>query len=112
MARIFSMPRIKVINHNGTEHWVEGATGSSVMSAVTVQRLPGMIGECGGNLSCATCHAYIEEQWLPLLPHPSEQEAIMIECALDVRPNSRLTCQISMSAALDGMVIRLPEAQL
>ena len=106
------MPRIKVINHDGTEHWIEGAIGSSVMSAVTAQHIPGMIGECGGNLSCATCHAYINEQWLSVLPPPSEQEALMIECALDVRPNSRLTCQISINTSLDGIVIRLPEAQV
>jgi 2Fe-2S ferredoxin len=112
MARNLWMPRIKIIEHTGTEHWIEGAVGTSVMGAVIAQRVPGMIGECGGNLSCATCHAYIDEQWLPLLPPPTKHEALMIECAIDVRPNSRLTCQITINDSLDGIVMRLPESQL
>src|SRR3981189_1341009 len=105
------MPRLKVIEHNGTEHVVDIANGVSIMQAVTGQGIPGIVGECGGQMSCATCHAYIDEKWVPLLEPPSESEKLMIDCAVEVQPNSRLTCQITVESRLDGLVLRLPVSQ-
>ncbi len=105
------MVKLVVIDGNGAEHVLDAERGTSVMKAAIEEMLPGIMGECGGCLSCATCHAYVDEAWLPRLPPPGPDEADMLSCAVDVAPNSRLTCQIEMTPALDGLVIRLPAAQ-
>jgi len=106
------MPAIKFIESNGTEHTVQAQVGQSVMQAAVDNRMPGILGDCGGSCSCATCHAYVEEEWIPHMPAPESYEQEMLTCALDVRPESRLTCQIHVTPELDGLVIRLPETQL
>jgi 2Fe-2S ferredoxin len=105
------MPKIVFIEHNGTEHPVEANTGTSIMQAAVENSVPGLIGDCGGCCSCATCHGYVDPAWLGKLRPPSAEEAMMLEGALEVLDNSRLTCQISMSADLDGIVVRLPASQ-
>jgi 2Fe-2S ferredoxin len=105
------MPKIKFIEASGTEHDVEAKTGKSVMEAAVSNLVPGIVAECGGFANCATCHAYIDEAWRAKLPAPEQNEKDMIECAFDVRPNSRLTCQIQVTPELDGLVVRLPTAQ-
>ena len=106
------MPRIKFIEHDGTEHLVVGDVGRSAMQAATDNRVPGIIADCGGNCACATCHVYVDAAWEAKLTPPSAQERAMIECALHVETNSRLGCQITVTPELDGLVLRLPESQI
>lgn len=106
------MTKLRFIEANGTEHVVHAIDGQSVMQAATADNIPGIIAECGGYLSCSTCHGYIDEDWLAKVAPPSDDEQAMIECTLAPRPNSRLTCQVPISSELDGMIVRLPESQL
>jgi 2Fe-2S ferredoxin len=106
------MPKIRLIQYDGTEHVVEGAVGSSVMQTAVDNMVPGILGECGGNCSCATCHGYVDPAWLDKLPPKSEDEASILEGVLHIEANSRLTCQLKLTPALDGLVIRLPESQV
>ena len=74
--------------------------------------LPGITGDCGGDCGCSTCHAYVDAAWLTKLPPASDEEIEILNCAFDIRPNSRLTCQLQVTDELDGLVIRLPEPEL
>jgi ferredoxin, 2Fe-2S len=105
------MPQVTYIEHNGTAHEIELEEGLSVMRGAVDNGVPGIDADCGGECACATCHVFVEEPWLEKTGEPSEQEASMLSFAATAQPNSRLSCQITMSAALDGMVVRLPEAQ-
>ena len=105
------MPKIIYIEHNGTEHVVEAEIGKSIMQVSIDQMLPGILGDCGGNCACATCHGYVDQPWLDKLPPASEDEKMMLEATLDMRPTSRLTCQIYLQPELDGIVVHLPEEQ-
>jgi 2Fe-2S ferredoxin len=105
------MAKIRFIEADGKEHAVEAQEGQSVMQAATNNLVPGIVAECGGFASCATCHGYVDEAWLTKLPPPDAAEEGMISCAYHVRPNSRLTCQLKVTPALDGMVVRLPVSQ-
>ncbi|MBV8063186.1 MAG: 2Fe-2S iron-sulfur cluster binding domain-containing protein [Nevskia sp.] len=105
------MTRLVYIEHNGTEHVVEAQDGKSVMQNALDQLVPGIVGDCGGCCTCATCHGYVDPAWAERLPPKSEDENMMLEGALAVQPNSRLTCQIVVAPQLDGLVVRLPESQ-
>jgi ferredoxin, 2Fe-2S len=105
------MTRITYIEHNGTEHVVEAEEGQSVMQAAVENLVPGIVGDCGGCCSCATCHGYVDPAWADKLPPKSDDEAMMLDGALEVQPESRLTCQIKVHAGLDGLVVRLPKSQ-
>jgi 2Fe-2S ferredoxin len=105
------MPVIKFIESTGKEHRVEAQSGQSVMQAATANQVPGILGDCGGSCSCATCHGYVDEEWLNRVPQPETHELDMLTCAADVMPNSRLTCQIPVTVDLDGLVIHLPPTQ-
>jgi 2Fe-2S ferredoxin len=100
------------IEHNGIEREVMGKSGSSVMEVALDTNVPGIVGECGGCCSCATCHGYVDSPWFERLPAASEQELELVSYAFDPLANSRLTCQITLTPELDGMVIRLPKRQL
>jgi 2Fe-2S ferredoxin len=106
------MPKIRFILHNGNEHVVDGESGRSVMEAAIDNMVPGIIADCGGNCSCATCHGYVDPDWIGKLEPISESEAAMLDGAMRVEPNSRLTCQIPLTEELDGIVIRLPISQV
>lgn len=106
------MPKLRLIEHNGTEHVLEAEVGSSVMQTAVDNMVPGIIGDCGGNCSCATCHGYVDAAWIDRVPPKSEDEAIMLEGVLHVEDNSRLTCQLKLTPELDGLVVRLPESQI
>jgi 2Fe-2S ferredoxin len=106
------VPKITFIEFNGTEHAVEAAVGKSVMQTAADNLVPGIVADCGGNCACATCHVYIEEPWASRTEPPSNQEKEMIDCALHVRETSRLSCQVPVTPALDGLVVRLPESQM
>ena len=105
------MPTITFIEHNGTEHQLDAAEGTSAMQAAVNAGISSVLADCGGACSCATCHGYVDEAWVARLPEPTATEKDMIECTLDPQPNSRLTCQIKITPELDGLVVRLPKSQ-
>ncbi|MFE8595501.1 2Fe-2S iron-sulfur cluster-binding protein [Archangium violaceum] len=105
------MAKITFIEADGKEYQVEAQEGQSVMQAAMDNLVPGIVAECGGFASCATCHGYVDEAWTTKFPAPDAGEEGMISCAFHVRPNSRLTCQLKVTPALDGLVVRLPVSQ-
>ena len=107
------MPKVTYIEFNGTEHPVEVPVGLSVMRGAVNNGVPGIDADCGGECACATCHVYLEPEWLDKvgLPVPGSQEASMLSFAAVKQDNSRLSCQIKVTAALDGLVVRMPEGQ-
>lgn len=105
------MPKITFIEHDGTAHSVDAAEGLSVMEAAVNNGVPGIDADCGGACACATCHVYVDPAWEHLTGEKNESEASMISFANGVEANSRLSCQITVSAALDGLVVRMPAGQ-
>jgi 2Fe-2S ferredoxin len=106
------MPRITLIESSGTAHTIDATLGESVMQAAMSNRVPGILADCGGSCSCATCHVYVDEDWRERIPPASAAERDMIECALHVQEGSRLSCQIEIRDELEGLVVRLPESQI
>ena len=105
------MPRITFIEHNGTEHQVDAASGLSLMRAAVDHGVPGIAADCGGECACATCHVYVEPDWLGRTGERNDMEQSMLSFAAVTQDNSRLSCQIEISDALDGLVVRLPDGQ-
>ena len=105
------MAEIKFVEHDGTVHTVSAEPGSTVMEAALANGIGGIVAECGGACSCATCHVYIDEDWKDKLPPPSAEEEDQLDRAFDVRSNSRLSCQIHMTEDLSGLVVRTPSYQ-
>lgn len=105
------MPKITFIENNGTSHEIEAEVGSTVMETAIRNMVPGIEAECGGALACATCHVYVDEAWREKTGSASEMEEDMLDFAYDVRPESRLSCQIKVTEDLDGLVVRVPETQ-
>jgi len=106
------MPDINFILADGSERGLEAPEGVSVMAAATGSGVPGIVAECGGSAMCATCHVYVNPQWLVRLPPPLANELEMLDCTAAERlPNSRLSCQIKLSAELDGIAVRIPDRQ-
>ena len=107
------MGKVTYLEADGTGHTVEVEPGDNVMRGALNHDLPGIVGECGGGLACATCHCYVDAAWTEAVGGPSSQdEADMLECtAAEVKPSSRLSCQIVVSDELDGLVVHLPDAQ-
>ena len=105
------MPLVTYISHDGAAHEIEVEEGTSVMQAAVDHMLDGIVGECGGSCSCATCHVYVDEAWMDKLPPAQQMEKDMLECVLEPRGNSRLSCQIKVSEDLDGLVVHMPESQ-
>jgi ferredoxin, 2Fe-2S len=107
------MPKITYVHADGAREELEAAEGTSVMQAATAEGVEGIVAECGGNCMCATCHVYVEPSQLALLPAMSEDEDALLDgTASERRPNSRLSCQIEVTPALDGLVVNLPERQV
>ena len=106
------MPKVTYIQPDETAFEVEANPGATVMETAVDNDVPGIVAECGGACSCATCHVYVEPEWLDRLPPPDAQEDGMLDCVLDRQPNSRLSCQVRINANLDGIVVRVPESQL
>ena len=105
------MAKVTYIEHSGTSHVVEVANGLSVMEGAIKNNVPGIDADCGGACSCATCHVYVDENWVGKLTPADETELAMIDYAVDQRENSRLSCQIKITAELDGLIITLPVSQ-
>ena len=107
------MPRITYIQHDGSAQTINLPSGENVMHGALFNGVEGIVGECGGALACATCHCYVDEAWIDKVGVPaSQEERDMLEVAAgEVRPNSRLGCQIVVNEELDGLVVRTPETQ-
>jgi len=99
------MPKVVYHDINGGRHDVEVATGCTVMEGAIDNNIAGIVAECGGACACATCHGYIAEEWLDVLPPMEDMEDAMLDSAPKRRSNSRLTCQIEMTEALDGLEV-------
>lgn len=107
------MPSIKYIQSDGTSRIVEVPAGTTIMQAAVSHDVPGIVGECGGSGACATCHVYVAAEFFDSLPSISESEAEMLDFAASKREqNSRLGCQVAMTEALDGLVVRVPDTQV
>ena len=105
------MTKITYIEFGGTEHTVDVRNGLSVMEGAIKNNVPGIDADCGGACACATCHVYVDEAWREKTGSASAMEESMLDFAQNVEPNSRLSCQIRVTDALDGLVVRLPEDQ-
>jgi 2Fe-2S ferredoxin len=106
------MTVVRYIEANGTEHAVEAENGISAMEAAVKHGVPGIDGDCGGAAACATCHVYVDPEWLAKTGSAADGlEKSMLEFAEDVRETSRLACQIKVTGELDGLVLRLPDRQ-
>ncbi|MDP9391422.1 MAG: 2Fe-2S iron-sulfur cluster-binding protein [Actinomycetota bacterium] len=100
------MPKVTYVGIDGQERTVEAVDGESVMATAVKNGVPGIIGECGGNASCATCHVWVHDEFLPFVGEPNETEDDLLEMGVsDRREGSRLSCQIAMSAELDGLTV-------
>jgi 2Fe-2S ferredoxin len=105
------MARITFILKDGTDCAAEAEPGMTVMEAAVKNSIPGIAAECGGACACATCHVYVDEAWREATGEPEQMEEDMLDFAFDVQPTSRLSCQIKVTDALDGLVVRIPEKQ-
>ncbi|WP_404480461.1 2Fe-2S iron-sulfur cluster-binding protein [Novosphingobium sp. BL-52-GroH] len=107
------MAKVTYVDHTGAAREVDVAVGENVMRGALYNGIEGITGECGGGLSCATCHCYVDEAWMEAAGGPSsEAEAELLEsAAAEVKPASRLSCQLVVTEALDGLVVHMPEHQ-
>jgi 2Fe-2S ferredoxin len=105
------MVQITYIDVDGAARTVEAEAGSTIMETAIRNGVPGIVAECGGACACATCHVYVDEEWRAATGEPQPMEEDMLDFASDVRPNSRLSCQIRVRPELDGLVVRTPARQ-
>ena len=105
------MITVTFIDASGASRAVEAQAGSTLMETALRNGVPGIVAECGGACACATCHVYVAPEWAEIVGKPSAMEEDMLDFAADVRPNSRLSCQIKITDALDGLVVATPAKQ-
>ncbi len=107
------MAKITYVEHSGKEHTVEVAEGLTVMEGAVSHNIPGIDADCGGACACSTCHVYVDPAWLDKLPQKEDMELDMLDFAHEPDPErSRLTCQLKVTAALDGLRVKMPEKQI
>ncbi len=107
------MAKITYIEHNGTEHVVEVASGLTVMEGARDNNIPGIEADCGGACACSTCHVYVDADWVAKLPAKDAMEEDMLDFAWEPDSvKSRLTCQVKVTDALDGLIVTMPEKQI
>ena len=106
------MPTVVFIDPAGRTHNVQAPIGRTLMQVALDNGVPGILGDCGGACSCATCHGYVDEAHAALLPPRSETEVFMLEGVPDLRPTSRLCCQLRVTEALEGITVQLPDEQV
>ena len=106
------MTKITYIENNGKEHTVDVQNGLTVMEGAVQNDIPGIDADCGGSMACATCHVYVKDDWYDKLDEKSEGEDDMIDQAYEPKKNSRLSCQITVSDKIEGLVVYLPEKQV
>ncbi len=105
------MPKITFIDSKGTPRDVDASVGASIMESAVQNMIPEIDADCGGACACATCHVYVSEDWASKLQPKDDMEDSMLDFAEDVRDNSRLSCQLIITDALDGIVVTTPESQ-
>ena len=105
------MASITFTDSKGTARTVDGEDGSTLMETAIRNQVPEIVAECGGACACATCHVYIDEPFMAKVGRPSGMEEDMLDFAYEVKPNSRLSCQIKLTAALDGLGVTTPSRQ-
>jgi 2Fe-2S ferredoxin len=105
------MVKLTFIDAGGTARTVDAEPGSTVMENAIRNDVPGIEAECGGACACATCHVYVDDEWRSVTGEPQPMEEDMLDFAFDVRPSSRLSCQIRVRDELDGLVVRTPAKQ-
>lgn len=106
------MARVIFVQPDGTRQEIDAARGDSIMSTATANLVPGIIGDCGGGLSCATCHVFVDEAWIDVVGHREGDEDEMLETTSEEsNDTSRLCCQIVVDTPLDGIVVHVPETQ-
>ncbi len=107
------MAKITYIEFGGTEHVVDVANGLTVMEGARDNNIPGIEADCGGACACSTCHVYVDSAWFDKLPPIDPMEEDMLDFAFEVKPTSRLSCQIlKVTDALEGLIVRMPEKQI
>tara|TARA_Y100000590_G_scaffold375524_1_gene440487 strand:- start:377 stop:697 length:321 start_codon:yes stop_codon:yes gene_type:complete len=105
------MPKITYIEHGGKQHKIEVSNGLTVMEGAVQNDIPGIDADCGGSMACATCHVYVKEEWFNKLTKKESGEEDMIDMAHKPNKFSRLSCQLTVSDELEGLVVQLPEKQ-
>ena len=106
------MTKITYIEHNGTPHTVDVENGLTVMEGSLQYNVPGIDADCGGGMACATCHVYVKDEWFDKINKKNEGEDDMLDQAFEPKKNSRLSCQITVSDEIDGLVVDLPSKQI
>lgn len=105
------MPQAHYVEQSGAVHTVNVPEGQTLMEAAVVNRVPGIVGRCGGQIGCATCQVYLDQAWLARLPPPTREETRGLRYAFERAEGSRLACCLTMTDALDGIVMRIPRRQ-
>ncbi len=105
------MPKITFVDQNGESRTIEAEVGATVMEAAVRNKISGIVAECGGACACATCHVYVDDAWVAAVGKPSPMEEDMLDFAFDIRPSSRLSCQIKIKPELDGLIVKTPAKQ-
>ena len=105
------MPRLTFVTSAGQRYDLDAREGTTAMENAVRSSVPGIDAECGGACACATCHVYVDAEWTGAVGEPEAMEEDMLDFAWEMKPNSRLSCQIRMSGELDGLVLHVPERQ-
>jgi 2Fe-2S ferredoxin len=103
--------RVILFEHSGHAHEIDAEANQSLMQAAVRANVPGIVADCGGALSCATCHVYIRPEWTDIVGPPSDMETAMLEMAIDPTEKSRLSCQIKIGREMDGLAVDIPKSQ-
>lgn len=106
------MPEIIFIEHDGTEHKIDAQSGLSLMNAAVDNLVPGIDADCGGECSCATCHVVVRDAWMDKVGKPNDREESMLDLNPERQDNSRLSCQVEVTDALEGLTVDVPEFQM
>ena len=105
------MPKITYISSDAKTHTIDVQNGLTVMEGAIQNDITGIDADCGGGMSCATCHVYVDENWLDKLPQKEDGEEDMLDMAFEPKKNSRLSCQLIVSDELDGLIVNIPSKQ-
>ena len=105
------MPKITYKTQDDKTHIIDVQNGLTVMEGAIQNDIPGIDADCGGGMACATCHVYVNEEWLDKLPAKEDGEEDMLDMAFEPKKNSRLSCQLIVSDTLDGLVVKIPSEQ-
>ena len=105
------MAKITYIEHNGKSHVIDVPKEVTVMEGAVQNNIPGIDADCGGGMACATCHVYVKEEWFDKLPKKEDGEEDMLDMAFEPNKFSRLSCQLTVTDELDGLIVQLPSKQ-